>query len=385
VTSAARAHRQRLVAHLRSGGHLATASVAAAFGEVAREHFVTRVLVRTGAEWRAYGPDDAGDPEAWLRMVYEDAPLVVTVDAHGQPDSTSTAPWLMADMLDLLALRPGDRLLEIGTGTGYNAALASWIVGERGRVSTIEVDRELAADAAGKLAALGMRQVIVHAGDGTLGVPEDAPFDAAIATAGCPRLPRAWVEQLAVGGRLVANVAGPLAGVVLHLTRSADGGAEGRFHGTSSTRFVPLRSDEHTGGPDPARLASLPQDGARSLSPADLQVLETVRTPDSEFRLWLQWHMPQLHSGSLRVGGPQPRGGPYLIDIATQTMFWVEGPDGTATIRGDLAIWDRILSLHANWEAAGRPGPASYEFLVRPPDDQLVICHGTDGRHEWSL
>ena len=124
----------------------------------------------------------------------EDAPLPI---GQGQ---TISQPYIVAVMAAAARVRPGERVLEIGTGSGYGAAVLSKIVGE---VYSIERIEALADSARERLAALGYGNVHVRRGDGTLGWPEHAPYDAIVVTAGGPTVPPALLEQLAPGGRLV--------------------------------------------------------------------------------------------------------------------------------------------------------------------------------------
>jgi len=125
---------------------------------------------------------------------YEDGPLPI---GHGQ---TISQPYIVAVMTAAARVRPGDRVLEIGTGSGYGAAVLSEIAGE---VYTVERIEGLADSARDRLAALGYANVHVRCGDGTLGWVEHAPYDAIIVTAGGPTVPRALLDQLKPGGRLV--------------------------------------------------------------------------------------------------------------------------------------------------------------------------------------
>jgi len=125
---------------------------------------------------------------------YEDGPLPI---GHGQ---TISQPYIVAVMTAAARVRPGDRVLEIGTGSGYGAAVLSKIAGE---VYTVERIEGLADSARDRLAALGYGNVHVRCGDGTLGWAEHAPYDAIIVTAGGPTVPRALLDQLKPGGRLV--------------------------------------------------------------------------------------------------------------------------------------------------------------------------------------
>ncbi len=151
---------------------------------VPREHFIPEVLRDRGIE-----------------AVYSDEAFVVKRDATGLPLSSSSQPAMMAEMLELLDLRPGQRVLEIGAGTGYNAALVASIVGPRGRVESIDIDPGIARRARRALRDAGFK-VAVAVGDGRGGGRGGGPYDRIIVTAGADEIPRAWFAQLAQGGLL---------------------------------------------------------------------------------------------------------------------------------------------------------------------------------------
>ncbi len=136
-------------------------------------------------------------PLSQQAAAYTDGPLPI---GQGQ---TISQPYMVARMTELLAIRPTDRVLEVGTGSGYQAAILGELAAE---VWTIERLGELADRAALLLKDLGYTNVHVVTGDGTLGLPEHAPYDAIIVTAGAPSVPSALLEQLAVGGRMVIPV-----------------------------------------------------------------------------------------------------------------------------------------------------------------------------------
>ena len=133
-------------------------------------------------------------PADLAEYAYKDGPLPI---GHGQ---TISQPYIVAVMTAAARVRPGDRVLETGTGSGYGAAILSEIAGE---VYTVERIESLADSARDRLAALGFDNVHVRCGDGTLGWAEHAPYDAIIVTAGGPTVPRALLDQLKQGGRLV--------------------------------------------------------------------------------------------------------------------------------------------------------------------------------------
>jgi protein-L-isoaspartate(D-aspartate) O-methyltransferase len=157
-------------------------------------------------------------PEA----VYSDEAVVTKRDADGLPISSSSQPALMAAMLDRLALAPGQRILEIGAGTGYNAALISHIVGPAGTVVSIDIDQDIVETAREHLAAAGYPDVIVLCRDGAEGAAEYAPFDRLIATVGLSDLSPAWLDQLAPGARMVVPI--EVRGPMLYVAFDRDGG-----------------------------------------------------------------------------------------------------------------------------------------------------------------
>lgn len=142
-------------------------------------------------------------PGVDLETAYADDVVVTKTDAAGRPVSSASAPWMVATMLEYAQIVPGDRCLEIGTGTGYNAWIMRHIAGRDGSVVSVEIDGEVSARAAENLVAADSHDVELVVGDGARGHLEGAPYDKIIVTAGSWDVPPAWVDQLADGGRLV--------------------------------------------------------------------------------------------------------------------------------------------------------------------------------------
>ncbi len=138
-------------------------------------------------------------PEEYQHLAYSDGPLPI---GSGQ---TISQPYIVALMTQLLKLKEEDKVLEIGTGSGYQAAILAYLTAE---VHTVERHVSLAKQAANKLKELGLTNVYVHVGDGTLGWSDSEPYDAILVTAAAPEVPRTLLEQLGDGGRLVIPVGG---------------------------------------------------------------------------------------------------------------------------------------------------------------------------------
>ena len=173
-------------------------------------------------------------PIASRSMAYDDRPAPIGYEA------TISQPYIVALMTDLLAPRKTDRVLEIGTGSGYQAAILSQLAQH---VYTIEIVPELAKSAQRILSDLGYRNVTVRQGDGYKGWPEQAPFDGIMVTAAPPEVPQALIDQLANGGRLVAPVGLGWDQELMLIEKDANGRLRRRSAG--GVVFVPMRS----GGP----------------------------------------------------------------------------------------------------------------------------------------
>ncbi len=171
-------------------------------------------------------------PEAVREVAYDDHALPIGFD------QTISQPYIVAFMTELAGVKRGDKVLEVGTGSGYQAA----VLAEMGaRVFTIEIVDPLAKRAAADLERLGYRAVQVRSGDGYRGWPSEAPFDAVIVTAAPPEVPEPLKQQLKVGGRLVVPV-GADGGIqeLRVITRTATGFEE---LPTAAVRFVPMTGE----------------------------------------------------------------------------------------------------------------------------------------------
>ncbi|MBO0804458.1 MAG: methyltransferase, FxLD system [Nocardiopsaceae bacterium] len=211
-------------------------------------------------------------PGVPLRRAYANDVVQTKRDADGVPISAASQPSIVGAMLEQLDIEPGSRILEIGAGTGYNAALLACLAGPGGEVVTIDVDEDIVAAAQSALAAASTAiaedtaNVTVLRGDGALGAPGFAPFDRIIATVGTRDLPLAWQEQLAPGGRIVVPLR--LLGSVTRSIAFASpdhgspGKAELRSVSSEMCGFMPLRASIAS---DPRRVVPLAPSGDATL------------------------------------------------------------------------------------------------------------------------
>ena len=190
---------------------IADPAILAAFAQVPREAFV---------------------PEALAEFAYDDGPLPI---GAGQ---TISQPYIVARMIDAANVRAGDRVLEVGAGSGYAAAVLSRIAGE---VFAIERHESLASEARERMAALGYDNCSVVTGDGLAGLPDEGPFDAILVAARGARVPEALKRQIAIGGRLVIPIGGEDVQQLRRIERTGEDAWSARD--IAAVRFVPLLPD----------------------------------------------------------------------------------------------------------------------------------------------
>ncbi|MGH3833645.1 MAG: methyltransferase, FxLD system, partial [Pseudonocardiaceae bacterium] len=230
--------RAELTAQLRERGPVHTPRIAEALAAVPRHLFV---------------------PDASLSAAYADEQVFTKHTDSGAAISGASQPSIVAMMLEQLDAHPGHTVLEVGAGTGYNAALLGHLVGPHGHVTTLDVDSDLVNGAREHLTAAGADNVTALLADGALGDPDAAPFDRAIATVGAGDVPPAWLDQLAPGGRLVVPLR--IRGGVSRSIAFERDGAHWRAVSSEMCTFMPLRGIAD----DPRLIIPLTPDGHVSL------------------------------------------------------------------------------------------------------------------------
>jgi protein-L-isoaspartate(D-aspartate) O-methyltransferase len=378
--------------------------------DAARARLVTELnlrgggLSRTVQEAFARVPRHIFVPEVGAAAAYRDEAFVIKCGPDGLPVSSSSQPAMMAIMIEQLGLLPGHRVLEIGTGSGYNAAVMAEVVGPGGQVVTIDIDPELVTRARSSLCEAGYDAVVVLCADGGYGDPAGAPFDRIVVTAGAWDIAPAWLEQLGPAGRLVLPLS--LRGIQLSValeragqdwvSRSAWrcgfvrmlGAFAGPEHVLRLDEPQPLFAQMSDGGPVDGSALRRALAGPTTNVPiapalagladvADLDLWLTVTSPDLA-RLtvlaapgdWLRL-APILPVGGLvshamdpgRIGiavllpGETPRIGP-AGPVSPGIVFSGFGPGG-----GALA--SSLADQAEEWAGLGRPGARELELTIR--------------------
>lgn len=323
-------------------------------------------------DWHSHGTADD------LARVYSNTALFVL---PGGLSSTSM-PSLMTRMLETLDIRAGHQVLEIGAGTGYNAALLSHYLGSD-NVYGVDIDAGLIKLARERLAHIGYHPTLVAA-DGAHGLPEHAPYDRIIATCSVPAIPWPWVRQTREQGLILADVKiGKQAGNLV-LLRKRGQQAEGRFDPTYGS-FMGIRREGHTD--QQPRPATASHD--RACAHQRTTTLDLTR-PWEHTAFWFFAHtaLPPGTSFSLRGDGPdQP---PRNTVLHAPDGSWCEvredSDNGTRQVweAGPHPLWRIIEDTHTAWVHLGKPSWERFG-LTTTPDHQFIWLDTPDCHHTWPL
>ncbi|MBV9140027.1 MAG: methyltransferase domain-containing protein [Pseudonocardiales bacterium] len=352
----------------------------AAFTEVARHEFIPDLV------WR-HDPDAGGledlvplrrcdDPQGWLERAYANAPVTTQVD-DGHPigeggcgfevTSSASMPAVVAQMLAALEAQPGMRVLEIGTGTGYNAALLAHRLGA-GNVVSVEVDPGVAEHARHALVAAGFGAVTVVSADGAEGYLPGAPYDRVISTAAVAEVPYAWVAQTRPGGRVLTPWGTPYyPGGLLALTVHRAGTATGRVVGPAS--FMWLRSQripryttsQIVRGEDTVRLSTTDLHPWSVAGDTHAATAIGLRVPKCE----TFYHPESSETGTL-----------YLVDQWSRswaTLHLTTEAPYEVRQSGQRALWDEVQAAYRWWLDMGKPAVEAWRFTNDPSGQRIDL------------
>lgn len=360
----------RLASRLMESGSL-TSDWLPAFQAVPRDRFVPDVIWpgRAGMNRQDDRVIRSESPDLWWKAVYTDAPITTQWDdgayegpGRGRtPSCSNSMPTMVFSMLSALDLEPEHRVLEIGTGTGWDAALLCHRVGERNVVS-VEVDEAIAQEARGRLSAAGFAPLVV-VGDGTSGYGEGAPYDRIIATCSVGQIPSQWIGQAHPHAVIVAPW-GPVYGgeAVARLTVDEGGTARGHFVGSSA--FMRLRQQRKNLPPTRRFLDTTkwPLGAVRSttaLSPDDVgewicMFAIGVQVPDLFCRV--DWG----EDGAYRL---------WLFDTGVTSWASADFVKGATEFEvaqaGPRRLWQELEAAHGWWDQQGRPGFERFGLTTR--------------------
>jgi protein-L-isoaspartate(D-aspartate) O-methyltransferase len=357
-----------------------SAATARAFLATPRHKFVRRYREWGTAKWHHVRADNL---QEHLAVLYANRPLILFGEDDDDVPSTISMPSFVLRMLDMLRLSGEQKVFELGTGSGWNAALMAHLVGPQGHVHSMEILPEMARAAAETMEMLGIRNVEVILGDGGEGYAAAAPYDRAIFTAGAYDLPRAFHEQVAQGGLLLMVLKNEGGGDNLFLLhKRAD-----HFHSLEALPcgFVQLRGRHRSENLDPISVEALPEW-------EELRNRETSRIPfwwggkGKEGIVWrtlgirsfLGLAEPSFRAFKAARGDARPREEHFFGLWLREERSLVLVRDDTLITYGSSAARERLLERVRYWVDLGMPTAASLGLRVYPAD-AAVTC----GRHEW--
>ncbi|MFG2692902.1 ATP-grasp peptide maturase system methyltransferase [Kitasatospora sp. NPDC048407] len=371
--------RSALADRLVEDGALTEPEWRSAATTVPRELFTgSYFLPVAGSVPTSYRPVREGDP-GWLEGVYSDETLITQLDGRtrpddvtedavtGSPSSSSTLPSLVLRMWQQLGAEAGQRVLEIGTGTGYSTALGAHRLGDA-NLTSIEYDPVVGGAAATALKAAGFAPRLII-GDGLRGDPQGGQYDRLIATCSVRYIPLPWLHQVKPGGKILATLSGwSYANALALLDVTGPGEATGRFL-PGYTSFMIARP--HDRPPRPT-LALLPGDERPSqIDPAKLDN-------------WTGGWVAQLAAPSAeRMGAGAEQ---ILWDVSTGSQArTAPNPDGGWTVvqRGPVRLWDRVERAVERWQAANEPHQEKFGITVSAAGQRVWL--GTEDGPGWDL
>jgi methyltransferase of ATP-grasp peptide maturase system len=365
----------RLAHTLTESGDLTDPQWRRVFARVPRHavvpHFARNAQKPEGTRYELVTSTNPAQHDEWLREVYTDTTLITQVDGEpvetrftagrgfGKHSSSSTKPGLMLRMLETLDIRDGHRVMEIGTGTGFNAMLLAERLGAE-LVTTIDIDAKLTHAASIRLAAAGYRPTFVR-GDGRNGYAPNAPYDRVIATCSYPAVPARWIEQTTNGGLILTDLAGMIGGAMLLATVDGNGTAHGRFL-PDWAGFMPSRH------PRPAD-AGYSSDYTKSTTMLDPRALD-----NRAFAFTAQLYLPGVRKYWATDGEGHSMTGLHAPDGS-----WAEvhepRSDGTRYLEqgGPRQLWSTLEEAHRFWKSAGQPDWTAFGFTATPERQEVRL------------
>ncbi|MFD9894815.1 methyltransferase domain-containing protein [Amycolatopsis sp. NPDC059027] len=349
-----------------AAGHL-SAEWRPAFERAPRTNFVPEGIWIPSGDGYAWTTRSA-DPDAWQAAVSADRPVVTQVDdgktkpgeIGGSPTSSGSMPTVVALMLDALDVAPEHRVLEIGTGTGWNAALLTARLCED-HVTTVEVDPDVCASAKTALRDAGLNPTVVCA-DGEDGYAPNAPYDRVIATASVYRVPQSWIAQTRPGGLIIAPwITDWHNAALLRLSVKEDNTAVGRFDGNVSFMRLRAQRDQHAD----CRVCDIGETGPTTETITDRVIVRDTMA-DIHGSFFVGLGLPDVY----HYADEADSGRWTAVHIHEIHGSWatIDLTPATPTVRqsGPRRLWDEVAALHAEWVERGKPEYTRFGLTVTP-------------------
>ncbi|MFC4336050.1 methyltransferase domain-containing protein [Salininema proteolyticum] len=370
----------RLSGQLRALGSIQTEEWAGAFASVPRHLFVPRYWALNEFNAPSALIDGANPDQAttWLEAVYSNQFLLTQWAYEGDirtATSSASLPSLVAGMLEHCEIKPNDRVLEIGTGSGYNTALLCAVVsGEN--VTTVDVDGLLVAEAESRLAQLGYFPNCMT-GDGAGGVASHAPYDVILSTCAAARIPEAWIDQVKPGGRIVSPFT--YSGVLVKAVKDQDGMVSGQFC-PEPMYFMPMRpsvQDRTTATVPMPNHLDAPVTGSM---PTQIPI---EAWDDINWRLWLSLFLPdsQVAMSLTEDADPRPTG---VIVYTDADRADCDADTGIASYGRDR-LWHTVEAAWSLWQSYDQPDRTRLGITAIPGERQWVWLDQPDSALNWDI
>ena len=380
-------HLEKYVRQLSESGAIRSVKVEAAFRRVPRHRFLEGFFHHQGDKWVKIECDpDRPTPEV-LQVIYSNEPLVTrlrripgatgtdgeTPAIREVPSSSTSEPGLVAYMLELLDFEPGMKVLEIGAGTGYNAALMAEIVGPAGSVVSVDIQDDVICQARRLIEKMGYSQVTLLARDGFYGAAEYAPYDRIVATVGCPELSPHWADQLADGGIMLVPL---LFGGVYELTTVWRDGHRLRGRLDHGTGFIAIQGVLEKS--DLLSTMSLSADWANARR---FPLFENLTYPQligfGDFMILCDRRARASLFPHYVVGLFDERLGAVGVSLSSREIL----------LDGEMRLMEELRELYDQWRVAGRPRRTDFEleFVRKPCGVDISTITREDSEKTWVI
>ncbi|MEL6461405.1 MAG: protein-L-isoaspartate(D-aspartate) O-methyltransferase [Cyanobacteria bacterium J06621_15] len=365
----------QMVTELREQGAIKSIEVEKAFNKVLRHKLIENFYLPSCLKQPIVNHPDNPNPEH-LKLIYANKSLITRI-SDGKPSSSTSEPFLMANMLELLALSPILKVLEIGVGTGYNAALMSEIVEDQTLIFSVDIQEDVITQTKRLLSNAGYPNINLVLRDGFFGIQEEAPFDRIVATVGTQDISPYWVAQLSTSGFMILPLYhggwNPLVKV-----RWQDGILTGKVVGISG--FMPFQGNEF------------------SYNPSLLNSINSFPAIEEFEELPLFHNLEAEPNNNILMWSAFPIGFYYFIGIFYSNAIWGMKPAGYGfydeqdgiilfspqknciLLKGNRRLYERLQELYGIWLELGKPSLSDYDIKFVPKSKAVPLS-----KEEWII